>query len=300
MLYEQTGTDRLFVALVTGRKLQVETDLNKAYLKYFTGRRTKFVSDGSDFVFGLGADNESARSKLPAQKRNAIEGKIADHLRKFCCIFPFNRRETRKDYEKILSKELAQNGLFKAGWSKARARLGRDAKNEFLALYTYTLENPKVYSDFNRQTRDLGPRHPNYNYKALYYFISAGMDDISPNPSLRTVYKGITHPVTAEVGQKFTFKCFTSASSVLSIAKNLLDNMKGENDSKTLFRIDTYKGVDIHKFSAYPYEKEVLIPPCETFNVVEVRTKNGTQEVRLLTSLITLPEVHDVNVKVFH
>lgn len=270
-------------------------------MKYFIGRRTKFISDGSDFVFGLGADNESARSKLPAQKRNAIEGKIADHLRKFCCIFPFNRRETREDYEKILSKELAENGLFKAGWSRAQVQLGRGAKNEFLALYTYTLENPKVYSDFNRQTRDLGPRHPNYNYKALYYFISAGMNKISPNPSLRTVYKGVTHPVTAEVGQKFAFKCFTSASGLLSIAKNLLDNMRGENDSKTLFRIDTYKGVDIHKFSEYPDEKEVLIPPCETFNVVEVRTKiNGTQEVRLLTSFITLPEVHDVNVKVFH
>ena len=236
-------------------------------MNHFIGRLTKFVSDGSDFVFGK-----------PITKR-LIQREVA---KTFCLKF-LNTPEERKSYENILSEELTKNEILRIGWEKSRKKLGSETHPEFLALYTYTLEDPQVYSDFNRQTRELGPLHKSYNYKAFYYFISMGMNKISPKPFSRTVYRGVTYPVSAEVGSKFTFNCFTSTSELRSVAESFL----GGKNPKTLFIIETNRGADISTYSKFPDEEEVLISPCEMFDVIKINKENGIQEIYLRSSSMT-------------
>ena len=243
-------------------------------MKHFIGRLCRFASDGSDFV--LGSDDGS--TKRVFGRLNAL---------KTCLKFNYNPAE-KKLYEKILADELVKNSLFREGWEFARQNLHKKDKsleeNEFLAVFTYTYKTLPVYSEFNKKTRELGPEDSRYDFKAMYYFLSAAMHDISQKTLQNKpyqVYRGVTHPVTAEVGQQFHFNCFTSTSTDQSIAETFLTN-KGENGSKTLFIIETYQGEKIDKFSAFPEEKEVLISPCEMFEVVKIFDRDsGIKKVQL-------------------
>ena len=198
--------------------------------------------------------------------------------------FNYNPAE-KKLYEKILADELVnKNSLFHEGWEFARQNLHKKDKsleeNEFLAVFTYTYKTLPVYSEFNKKTRELGPEDSRYDFKAMFYFLSAAIHDMSQKTLQNKpyqVYKGVTHPVTAEVGQPFHFNCYTSAPTSLSVAETFLTNT-GENGSKTLFIIETYQGEKIDKFSAFLEEKEVLISPYEMFEVVKV--SNGIKEVQ--------------------
>ena len=243
------------------------------------------MSDGSDFV--LGADD--------GRTRRALTGGAP----KTCIKFTYSPEE-RKLHEEILDDELKTNTLFRDGWDEAEECLAKKdylEENDFLAVFTYTLEDPKVYSEFNTKTRELGPNDTNYDFKAMYYFLSAAIHYISkktPQDRPYKVYRGVTYPVTAEVGQPFHFNSFTSTSTNQSVAETFLTN-KGENDPKTLFIIETYQGGKIDQFSAFPGENEVLVPPCEKFKVSKVfnNVKKGRQEIHL-NSLGMIVEIYDV------
>ena len=139
-----------------------------------------------------------------------------------------------------------------------------------------------MYSEFNKQTRELGPMHPGYNFKAMHYFLSAAIHDIywktHHHHGPYKVYRGVTHPVNTVVGRLFYFDGFASTSMDPSVAEKFLQNKLGA----TLFIIETYFGGKINKFSAYPHENEVLIPPCEKFKVVKIcLAEKGKKEIYL-------------------
>ena len=237
-------------------------------MKHFIGRFSKFVSDGSDFV--IGADDGSNKRGLA--RITAIAS---------CLIPSFGER---RRHEKILADELKTNTLFREGWNKAKLKIAKKGylkENDFLALYTYTLEVPRVYSEFNKKTLELGPNNPNYDFKAMYYFLSAAIHAIkkkTPQGRPYKVYRGVSYPVTAQVGQPFHFNSFTSTSGSRSVAEKFLPNRGG-----TLFIIESYLGGKIGQFSAFPGEDEVLVPPCEKFKVLKVlkNVRKGRQEIHL-------------------
>ena len=243
------------------------------------------MSDGSDFV--LGADD--------GRTRRALTGGAPQT----CIKFTYSPEE-RKFHEEILDDELKTNTLFRDGWDEAEEYLAEKdylEENDFLAVFTYTLEDPKVYSEFNNKTRKLGPNDANYDFKAMYYFLSAAIHDISkttPQDRPYKVYRGVTHSVTAQVGQPFHFNSFASTSTDQSVAERFLTN-KGENVPKTLFIIETYQGGKIDQFSAVPSENEVLVPPCEKFKVLNVsyNVEKERQEIHL-KSLGMIVEIYDV------
>ena len=250
-------------------------------MKHFIGRLSRFSSDGSDFV--LGSDDGSTKRAIG--RLNAL---------KTCLKFNYSPAE-KALYEKTLANELVKNSLFREGWEFARQNLHKKDKsleeNEFLAVFTYTYKTIPVYSEFNKKTRELGPEDSRYDFKAMYYFLSAAMNHISQK-TLQTkpyqVYRGVTYPVTAVVGQQFYFDSFTSTSTDQLVAERFLTKT-GENASKSLFTIETYQGEKIDKFSAFPEEKEVLVSPCEIFKVLKISNRgNGIKEVQLKSSGMTV------------
>jgi hypothetical protein len=223
------------------------------------------VSDGSDFVFGTDkGSNKRATAPDP------------------CLKFTYDQEE-KKHYETILASELESNQIFRAGWEKARQHLAKKdglEENEFLAVYTYTLASPLVATPFNEQTRNLGPKNPNYDFKAMYYFLSAALNKISPK-TVQKVYRGVTYPITAKVGESFNFENFASTTGELIIA----EIFSGSPGPGTVFIIETIHGAKIDRFSAISDEDEVLISPCEKFQVLRVCDGGeGRQRIHLKSS----------------
>ena len=155
-----------------------------------------------------------------------------------------------------------------------------------MALITYTLKNPSVYKKFNKQTRLHGFNSPDYQFHAMYYFISSALKKRSAKAvgdGQYKVYRGVTYSVTnAVIGGLLFFPNFASTSLEIKQAQNFLNKANGE---KTLFIIKTTHGAKIAEFSRYPEEKEVLVSPCEEFQVNDiVDNKNEGRKEIYLTS----------------
>ena len=150
-------------------------------------------------------------------------------------------------------------------------------------MITYTLESPQVYSEFNRQTREVGAADPKYQFKAMHYYLTTGIEKLSAKSlgdSPYKVFRGCTYPVVDAIkGQQFSFTNFASTSTELSVALNFLQKSK---DEKTLFVIEsTNQGAKIKQFSQYQDEEEVLVPPCEKFKVTDIIEESGIKKIHL-------------------
>ncbi len=191
-------------------------------------------------------------------------------------------------FKKILDQETKSNSLFGKGWGVAKT-LNKPSsglsEEQRLAVITYTLETPQVYSEFNRQTRELGAKNPKYQFKAMHYFLTMAIEKLSAQSvgdNSYKVFRGVTYHVGDAIkGQQFSFTNFASTSTKLSVAMEFLQQSKGE---KTLFVIESTKqGAKIKQFSKYPGEEEVLVPPCEKFKVTDIKKiqASGITEIYL-------------------
>ncbi|NXG72730.1 NRT2 ribosyltransferase, partial [Baryphthengus martii] len=154
-----------------------------------------------------------------------------------------------------------------------------------IALLAYTYNSP-MYKKFNEAVRMAGSSREyylnNFHFKVLHFLLTEALRALRDARPRRcyNVYRGIQNIYfTAQEYQSVRFGQFTSSSFKKSTAKEF-----GED---TLFSIETCYGVPIEEYSYYPTEKEVLIPPFESFEVTEV-TDDGYR---------SLIEVHSQDAK---
>ncbi|XP_045188219.2 ecto-ADP-ribosyltransferase 5-like [Mercenaria mercenaria] len=167
------------------------------------------------------------------------------------------------NYTTILSEELKTNGLLRSGWEKARTYKKSHpslSENEVLAVVTYTLDYPKVYSYFNFLTRTRGIKDEVYPFKAMHFFLSSAVHKLAISYPQST-FRCETSRQTFAVGNSFSFKQFASTTTDFFSALQFGD---------FCLHLMTLRGAPISSLSVFPAEKEVLIPSCETFEVVPV------------------------------
>ena len=220
------------------------------------------MSDGSDFV--IGTDVERTKSGGDATET---------------CIEFKGTWQERKQYQLHLQDELKS-------WDETKCieTITWDVEQimtEFEKRAVLTIsESPKLFSEFNRQTRELGPNNPNYEFKAMYFFLCMAINKLSPQHlgiQPYRVYRGVTYDVTdAFVGQSFHFTNFVFTSTDPSVIENFLDSVSGW---RTLFIIDTYKGVKIPKSLCNPFE-EVVIPGPRNYYKVVLNDEKAIQKRR--------------------
>ncbi|XP_054504731.2 NAD(P)(+)--arginine ADP-ribosyltransferase 2-like [Agelaius phoeniceus] len=179
----------------------------------------------------------------------------------------------------LYSFEFQVNPLFAKTWVKAEAEWRKRGSHvsplaspaQAVALMAYTTKD--IYKDFNAAVRSSGHSHQqyrnNFHFKALHFLLTQALVKLrqAQKAKCRHVFRGV-HDVRfqARRGQKVRFGQFTSTSLSKEVAQKY--------GTDTIFEVHTCHGVDIQAFSFYLSNREVLIPPYETFEVTKV-TRNG-------------------------
>ncbi|XP_071274282.1 erythroblast NAD(P)(+)--arginine ADP-ribosyltransferase-like isoform X1 [Agelaius tricolor] len=182
--------------------------------------------------------------------------------------------------------DFGQNPLFAKAWTKARAEWQSRGSRvsplsspaQAIALMAYTMND--LYGEFNPGVHTAGRSRQeygdNFHFKTLHFLLTQALATlrVTQGPKCQNVYRGVCGVrFQAVSGDIVRFGRFTSAS------QNVTASQQFGRD--TMFQVYTCHGAEIHEFSKYPGEMEVLIPPFETFEVIEVSKKGERLWIQL-------------------
>ncbi|XP_067308020.1 erythroblast NAD(P)(+)--arginine ADP-ribosyltransferase-like [Pseudorasbora parva] len=188
------------------------------------------------------------------------------------------REDMKKQVEtNYLEKELNNSEDFKKAWQESEKEVSRDwfspklTKKHKIALYIYShpnISNIQIYRKFNNDTR-----HGKQNYTERKYtwyslqFLLTDAIQILKKTQKRcfNTFRGTNDQFNGSVFTEVRFGSFTSSSLYRGRAKSF--------GKKSCFEIHTCEGVHVTNYSRHPYEKEVLIPPYETFKITAAKTR---------------------------
>uniref|UniRef100_A0A8C3MC12 NAD(P)(+)--arginine ADP-ribosyltransferase n=1 Tax=Geospiza parvula TaxID=87175 RepID=A0A8C3MC12_GEOPR len=171
--------------------------------------------------------------------------------------------------------ELQQNPLFAQAWTKATAEWHKRGSPvsplaspaQAIALMAFTMDD--LYREFNAAVRTAGRSsqeyRDNFHFKTLHFLLTQALATLraTRGPQCHNVYRGVDGVrFKAEYGDIVRFGQFASASQSQTASQQF--------GMDTVFQVHTCHGAEIREFSKYPHEKEVLIPPFETFEVIKV------------------------------
>ncbi|NXN24195.1 NARE ribosyltransferase, partial [Nycticryphes semicollaris] len=178
--------------------------------------------------------------------------------------------------------EFTNNSVYAEAWTQAAAewrnRGGRVPQlpllrtEQAVAIMAYTLHG-RLYQAFNAAVREAGRssweyRHK-FHFKVLHFLLTQALSNLWKAQPRRChrVYRGVLGiRFTARLQDLVRFGQFTSTS--------LQNKSALDFGQDTFFSVNTCYGVPIRDFSLYPSEEEVLIPPYERFEVINI-TKHG-------------------------
>ncbi|XP_004708964.1 GPI-linked NAD(P)(+)--arginine ADP-ribosyltransferase 1 [Echinops telfairi] len=133
-----------------------------------------------------------------------------------------------------------------------------------VALLAYTANSP-LHKMFNAAVREAGRSQEHYlrhfSFKTLHFLLTEALQLLGRG-QCRQVFRGVSGLRFRPTGPRATVRLggFASASLHNSAAQNF-----GQD---TFFGIWTCLGAPIKGYSFFPGEEEVLIPPFETFQVI--------------------------------
>ncbi len=138
-----------------------------------------------------------------------------------------------------------------------------------MAIMVYTLEDPDIYTTFNRLSRGLNTSNwEQFPYKSLWYMLGVALPSLVSDPPLgNTLYRGVSYYLSGadrlEPGNLVMFKSFASTSTNIEVAQGFL------RGTGTLieFRHRPMAGKGIRPHSRFPDEDEVLLCPWTSYSV---------------------------------
>ncbi|NXA84540.1 NARE ribosyltransferase, partial [Thryothorus ludovicianus] len=190
-----------------------------------------------------------------------------------------------KELPALNRSEFQQNPLFARGWKKAAdvwQSRGLSASplspDQAIAVMLYSMN--EMYSEFNKAVGTAGRSRQvyrdNFHYKTLPFLLTQAVMTLegTRGSQCHDVFRGVrgVH-FTAVVGQQVRFGQFASTSLSKKMAQGY--------GTDTMFQVHTCHGANIVDFSYDKTNKEMLIPPFETFEVIEVNQEGEKPRIRL-------------------
>ncbi|XP_037984041.1 erythroblast NAD(P)(+)--arginine ADP-ribosyltransferase-like [Motacilla alba alba] len=187
--------------------------------------------------------------------------------------------------------EFQQNPLFAQAWRNATAEWQSrgspvsplSSSAQAIALMAYTMDD--LYKEFNEAVRTAGRSsqeyQENFHFKTLHFLLTDALVTLrdTQGPQCHNVYRGVDGVrFKAERGDVVRFGHFTLASRSETTAMVF--------GNATVFRMHTCHSMGIWEFSKYPDKKEVLIPPFDTFVVVNVSQEGESAWIQLHSTRI--------------
>ncbi|XDV12365.1 hypothetical protein PO909_001060 [Leuciscus waleckii] len=174
---------------------------------------------------------------------------------------------------KYLEEEKNKSSEFRDTWNDGEENAKNPQDNleqiHSVAIYVYTNNNSKVYRDFNNAVRSEKQKYKDKTFKwySLHFLVTDAIKILNKTQSkCYKTYRGTTVEFDKKVlNKEVRFGSFTSSSLDPKVANDF--------GPKSCFEIFTCESTDVIKYSKYPDQKEVLIPPYEKFMVTDVKTK---------------------------
>ncbi|XP_064817439.1 ecto-ADP-ribosyltransferase 5-like isoform X1 [Oncorhynchus masou masou] len=177
-----------------------------------------------------------------------------------------------------LFDELNTNPQFNTSWNIAKPHAiphGDSLNTEHsIAIYLYTKNIPgsnskSMYLDFNKAVQEGHSAYmtTSFRYHALHFYLT---DAIQILRERQETCKETFHRTNKKfdqnvLNQEIRFGTFTTSSLRSDLAN--FGNV-------SCFEINTCFGAELTSYSAFPEEREVLIPPYEIFEVTKIQTKS--------------------------
>ncbi|XP_005533127.1 PREDICTED: NAD(P)(+)--arginine ADP-ribosyltransferase 2-like [Pseudopodoces humilis] len=185
----------------------------------------------------------------------------------------------------LSSAEFQRNPHLARVWAKAEAtwrKWGRPkshlSPDQAIAIVAYT--GNELYEEFNAAVRRAGSSglwyHREFHYKSLDFLLADALATLW-EPRCRCVFRGVDgRRFLAQPGDTVRFGQFASTSLCRKVAQKF--------GMDTVFQVNTCHGANIHTFSNYKGEQEVLVLPFETFRVTKVTQEGKTTRIHLNSS----------------
>uniref|UniRef100_A0A8C3QNH4 NAD(P)(+)--arginine ADP-ribosyltransferase n=1 Tax=Cyanoderma ruficeps TaxID=181631 RepID=A0A8C3QNH4_9PASS len=190
-----------------------------------------------------------------------------------------------KKFPELQDSDFHKNKIFKENWAKATAEWKNRGSvadtltpDQAIALMAYTMKKLNLYKQFNDAVREAGRSSWKYqnefHFKSLHFLLTQALQKLRYPNSVQVVFRGVNnYQYKVKNGDKVRFGQFTSTS--------LSEKVAQDYGQDTMFKVYTFHGVDIQKFSYNKSEQEVLIPPFETFKVIRVSKIRNMMRIEL-------------------
>ncbi|XP_032417762.1 ecto-ADP-ribosyltransferase 5-like [Xiphophorus hellerii] len=174
----------------------------------------------------------------------------------------------------VLQNEKNKDTNFTGAWNKAEEYYKREweknnpplMKEQIMAAHAYTLEEPPLYSEFNKAVRTQKSVYKTkFPYHTLHFYLTMFLRTIKPKAeNCVTVFRRTKCEFSKNVlNKQIRLGAFSSSS--------MGDYPDEEFGTQSCFEITTCFGANISEYSAFPKENEVLVPPYEVFKVTEIK-----------------------------
>lgn len=187
-------------------------------------------------------------------------------------------KEMSEKVQKYYLKKENQDRVFAKAWSDAAQCAKKKPRVEDRALTILHMHAICVYTRnglyhvFNEAVR-AQRRFYNTKFKfhSLHFLLTSAIQILKSDNRCYTTYRRTKQTFTGHVNQRVRFGTFASSSYRKDLYKF---------GDQTCFKIKTCYGAYVGRYSAFPAEQEVLIPPYEAFRVTN--KMNGLHAYRKL------------------